>query len=100
MDQSQPLSLHALCLPDQALQKAGLCGAQGCTRLLVLHPRTLSDVMDAILEVTNHDLIALQPPSSPVAAPGGTNPQWPQCCLRARVDVPAGLGALACAVPS
>lgn len=48
----RPLSLHVL-LPDQALQKAGLCGAHSCTRLLVLHPRTLSDVMDAILEVSN-----------------------------------------------
>lgn len=35
----------------QALQKAGLCGPHSSTRLLVLCPHTLADVLDSILEV-------------------------------------------------
>lgn len=35
----------------QALQRAGLLGPHSATRVLTLTPRTLSDVMDSILEV-------------------------------------------------
>ena len=35
----------------QAMQRAGLCGNHSPTRLLVLSPSTLSDVLESILQV-------------------------------------------------
>ena len=49
--EGEPVQDMSLCTCLQALQKAGLCGPHSCTRLLVLSPRTLADVLDSILEV-------------------------------------------------
>ncbi|BDA43551.1 Uncharacterized ABC transporter substrate-binding lipoprotein [Coccomyxa sp. Obi] len=43
-----PADAHAVA---EALQRAGLCGPHSSTRLLLLGPRTLADVLESILEV-------------------------------------------------
>ena len=52
----------------QAMQKAGLCGNHSPTRLLVLSPSTLSDVLESILKVWRFS--SALPASALIAVPG------------------------------
>lgn len=51
----------------QAMQKAGLCGNHSSTRLLVLSPSTLSDVLESILKVWRFS-VASEAPASALSA--------------------------------
>ena len=75
-----------VCYPMQAMQKAGLCGSHSPTRLLVLSPTTLSDVLESILKVRRSSL-ASGMCLHPLLVQSQTRQQHPAECAAAQYSL-------------